>query len=139
SNCLILNNVLPDTLFIKCLTSLTIENSNIKTIPESIKECVNLTFINISGTKIKESEFKNISLVPNLKNLIAKNLNLKKFPKYILDCKYLNLLNLSSCNIEGEIPNNLFSKLPLIHVNLSSNGIKNIPNEKGKLLTVLNM
>lgn len=115
-------------------------NSLVGVIPPSIGNCVKLSVLVLSshlngdhkdGNSFASSVPLQITMLPNLEILWAPSANIVGgFPKKWSDCRALKMVNLAGNHLKGEILG-VFDNCPNLHfLNISSNKISGILDEK---------
>lgn len=114
------------------LTTLSLSHLSLKRVPQSIRQAVHLTHLDLSDNRIRELNHINLSEIPQLMSLKAQNNRLSELPGYFAWMKNLRDLNVS---------NNQFAIFPsvacelenLTLLDISFNTIVELPNELNML------
>jgi Leucine-rich repeat (LRR) protein len=106
---------------------------------EALAEKDKVTFLSLNNLNLKEIP-EEIKVFKRLRGLNLRENNIKEIPEFVLNLKKLTSLDLSGNNIKT-IPENIDKLDRLGYLILADNGIKEIPASIGKLseLTVLHL
>ncbi|KAJ8061725.1 hypothetical protein OCU04_009523 [Sclerotinia nivalis] len=101
-------------------------------LPASLSRANRLTILDVSNNRLEQLEHAELSRLQGLISLKLANNRLKSLPSYFGLYRSMRTLNLSS-NFLEEFPEFLCNMSALIDIDMSFNGISNLPNEIGKL------
>ncbi|KAL4581404.1 hypothetical protein LXL04_017618 [Taraxacum kok-saghyz] len=91
----------------RCLENLSLSNTNITHLPDSICMLRHLKYIKLDGCKRVEKLPKNLGLIDSLENLILSSTKIKHLPNNICKLKHLQSLNLSDCIWLEKLPEDI--------------------------------
>ncbi|MCO5565529.1 hypothetical protein L7F22_019203 [Adiantum nelumboides] len=110
------------------LTTLCLSHLSLKRVPQSIKEAVHLTHLDLSDNRIRELNHINLSEIPQLMSLKAQNNRLSELPGYFAEMKTLRDLNVSN-NQFAVFPSVACGLESLTLLDISFNTIVELPSE----------
>lgn len=114
------------------LRELRLSNMAMKKVPQSIRHCTSLRWLDLSCNRIGDLDDAGLDSIAGLRSLKIQNNRMEKLPWYLPRLHHLKMLNIS---------NNKFRSLPevvpkitsLIDLDVSFNMIQNLPEEIGDL------
>ena len=114
------------------LRELRLSNMAMKKVPQSIRHCTSLQWLDLSCNRIGDLDDAGLDGIQGLKYLKIQNNRMEKLPWYLPRLNHLKLLNIS---------NNKFRRLPdvipkmtrLVDLDVSFNMIEDLPEEMGEL------
>ncbi|KAG9238366.1 adenylate cyclase, partial [Amylocarpus encephaloides] len=107
-------------------------NNEAWTLPAGLSRASRLTILDVSNNRLNELDNAELSRLSGLISLKLANNQLKSLPPYFSGFKSLRTLNVSSNFLES-FPKFLCELEGLVDIDLSFNGISNIPDDIGKL------
>ncbi|KAM0746823.1 L domain-like protein [Meredithblackwellia eburnea MCA 4105] len=117
------------------LRELVLSHMGIKRIPQAVKECYQLTRLDISNNHIVELDHIALHEVAELTSLKCHNNRLWGLPEYFSRFKLLKYLNLSNNRFEL-IPPVACEVSSLVELDISFNTISTVPPEIGQLVAL---
>lgn len=123
------------TDFVQLCTSLrelVLSHMGIKRLPQAIRECENLTRLDISSNNIVDLEHIGLDELSDLSSLKCHNNRLSTVPEYFQNFRHLKYLNLSN-NRFDLIPTTVCEIKPLLELDISFNTATSVPPEIAKL------
>lgn len=120
------------------LTTLCLSHLSLKRIPQSIRQAVHLTHLDISDNRILELSHVNLGEIPLLMSLKAQNNRLMELPQYFADLQNLHDLNLSNNRFET-FPQIMCQLRGLQQLDISFNTIAKLPEQISDLTELQRM
>ncbi|GAA5867065.1 hypothetical protein JCM8547_008429 [Rhodosporidiobolus lusitaniae] len=114
------------------LRELVLSHMGIKRLPQAIRECQNLTRLDISNNNIVELDHIPLDELTTLSSLKCHNNRLSTVPDYFRNLRHLKYLNLSN-NRYDHIPRVVWDIGPLVELDISFNTVTVVPPEIGQL------
>ena len=117
------------------LSTLRLSHLALKRIPQSIRQAVKLTHLDISDNRIPELSHVALDEIPRLMSLKVQNNRLFELPSYFATMRTLRDLNIS--NNRFEVFPSVACQIPsLIQLDISFNTIASLPTELGNLVNL---
>ena len=117
------------------LRALTLCHMGLKRIPQAVRECFSLTYLDLSDNHVVELEHIALDRVAGLASLQCRNNRLWQLPAYFSTFEHLKFINLSNNRLDT-IPAVVCEIHALVELDVSFNTITTVPAEIGQLFNL---
>ncbi|TCD66325.1 cysteinyl-tRNA synthetase [Steccherinum ochraceum] len=114
------------------LRELRLSNMAMKKVPQSIRHCTSLIWLDLSCNRIGDLDDAGLDGIPGLGSLKIQNNRIEKLPWYLPRLHHLKVLNISN-NKFKRLPDVILKVASLTDLDVSFNMIQDLPEEIGNL------